>query len=419
MKRIFVTSALAFSILLSNSPTLIADVIPKNPQLTSVSASSLVVKRGEVFTLTVGVNAFDGYIYSVGGSFYSTYPLPQQNSGFECRGYMPDGRDSAKVLVVQKGLITLKCVVPRSSIEGNYRIWYFDLSSVGCKKTYVMEISNPAGVSCPHSWTHYAYKSGYFDKPSDPYATENQITSLNYPVDIFTSFPTITVSGILPLDPPEITLVKANPDRISASYYFGSGWDRDMQGLCAIDSNFGTLTTNWILTSASLPLNGAAQPQYNEIVNINVDGLKPKTLIDLKITCKASNGEVATKIYQFQSTLPDPPQIPTFKISSITDRSAKLQVLNFIPEGVKYEYVLNGTPRELIGDSLTLDLLKENSTNTLKVSVIDTFSQISSSSVSTFRTKKALVVITCVKGMLTKMIAAVKPKCPRGYKLKK
>jgi hypothetical protein len=396
-----------------------ADVIPKNPQLTSANATSIEVKRGEVFTVTVGVNAFDGYIYSAGGSFYSTFSLPQQNTGFECRGYVPVNGDSSKVLVVQNGSITLKCVVPRSSLEGIYRLWYFDLSSVGCKKTFVMEISNPAGVSCPNSWTHYAYRSGYFDKPAEPYATENQTTSLNYPVDTFISFPTIKVSGMLALDLPEITLTRTFSDRISASYYFGSAWDRDMRGLCAIDSNLGTLTTNMILTSASLPLNLAAQPQYNQVVNIEVRDLKPKTSVDLKITCKGSNGEIASKIYQFQSALPPPPITPTIRIVAITERSAKIQVLNFITDSVKYTYVLNGAIKELASDSLTLEQLDENSTNTLKVSATDSFGQISTSGLTIFRTTRSLVSITCVKGKLTKKVTAVKPKCPAGYKVKK
>ena len=270
MKRILMVASVVFVLLLSSSSIVIADVIPKNPQLTSATTSSITVKRGEVFTITVGVNAFDGYIFSAGGSFYSTNSSSEPNTSFECRGYMPTEGDDSKVLAVQNGSISLKCVVPRNSLEGKYRLFYFDLSSVGCKKTYVMEFSNPAGVSCPHSWTHYAYRSGAFDNLSDPYATENQTTSLNYPVDIFSSFPTITIAGILPLEIPQIDLVFAYPDRISAKYYFGSQWDRDMQGLCAVESNIGTLSTNWILTGASLPLNGAAQPQFNESVYINV-----------------------------------------------------------------------------------------------------------------------------------------------------
>ena len=419
MKRILMVASVVFVLLLSSSSILIADVIPKNPQLTSATTSSITVKRGEVFTITVGVNAFDGYIFSAGGSFYSTNSSSKPNTSFECRGYMPTEGDGSKVLAVQNGSISLKCVVPRNSLEGKYRLYYFDLSSVGCKKTYVMEFSNPAGVSCPHSWTHYAYRSGAFDNLSDPYATENQTTSLNYPVDIFTSFPTITIAGILPLEIPQIDLVFAYPDRISAKYYFGSQWDRDMQGLCAVESNIGTLSTNWILTGASLPLNGAAQPQFNESVNINVQELKPKTTVDLKITCKASNGDFASKVFQFQTTLPEPPQTPTILVTSITDQSAVLKVLNFLPENVKYEYTANGVTEGFTGDSVQLTLLKQNSTNTLKVSATDSFGQKSTSTTSIFRTSRSVTEIICVKGKLTKKVTAVKPKCPAGYKVKK
>ena len=73
MKRILMVASVVFVLLLSSSSILIADVIPKNPQLTSATTSSITVKRGEVFTITVGVNAFDGYIFSAGGSFYSTF----------------------------------------------------------------------------------------------------------------------------------------------------------------------------------------------------------------------------------------------------------------------------------------------------------------------------------------------------------
>ena len=411
-------ASVVFVLLLSSSSILIADVIPKNPQLTSATTSSITVKRGEVFTITVGVNAFDGYIFSAGGSFYSTNSSSKPNTSFECRGYMPIEGDSSKVLAVQKGSMSLKCVVPRNSLEGKYRLYYFDLSSVGCKKTYVMEFSNPAGVSCPHSWTHYAYRSGAFDNLSDPYATENQTTSLNYPVDIFTSFPTITIAGMLPLEIPQIDLVRAYPDRISAKYYFGSGWDRDMQGLCAIESNIGTLSTNWILTGASLPLNGAAQPQFNQNVNINVQELKPKTTVDLKITCKASNGDFASKVFQFQTTLPEPPQTPTILVTSITDQSAVLKVLNFLPENVKYEYTANGVTAGFTGDSVQLTLLKQNSTNSIKVSATDSFGQKSTSTTSIFRTSRSVTEIICVKGKLTKKVSAVKPVCPTGYKKK-
>ena len=411
-------ASVVFVLLLSSSSILIADVIPKNPQLTSATTSSITVKRGEVFTITVGVNAFDGYIFSAGGSFYSTNSSSKPNTSFECRGYMPTEGDGSKVLAVQNGSISLKCVVPRNSLEGKYRLYYFDLSSVGCKKTYVMEFSNPAGVSCPNSWTHYAYRSGAFDNLSDPYATENQTTSLNYPVDIFTSFPTITIAGILPLEIPQIDLVRAYPDRISAKYYFGSGWDRDMQGLCAIESNIGTLSTNWILTGASLPLNGAAQPQFNQNVNINVQELKPKTTVDLKITCKASNGDFASKVFQFQTTLPEPPQTPTILVTSITDQSAVLKVLNFLPENVKYEYTTNGVTAGFTGDSVQLTLLKQNSTNSIKVSATDSFGQKSTSTTSIFRTSRSVTEIICVKGKLTKKVSAVKPVCPTGYKKK-
>ena len=411
-------ASVVFVLLLSSSSILIADVIPKNPQLTSATTSSITVKRGEVFTITVGVNAFDGYIFSAGGSFYSTNSSSKPNTSFECRGYMPTEGDGSKVLAVQNGSISLKCVVPRNSLEGKYRLYYFDLSSVGCKKTYVMEFSNPAGVSCPHSWTHYAYRSGAFDNLSDPYATENQTTSLNYPVDIFTSFPTITIAGMLPLEIPQIDLVRAYPDRISAKYYFGSGWDRDMQGLCAIESNIGTLSTNWILTGASLPLNGAAQPQFNQNVNINVQELKPKTTVDLKITCKASNGDFASKVFQFQTTLPEPPQTPTILVTSITDQSAVLKVLNFLPENVKYEYTANGVTAGFTGDSVQLTLLKQNSTNSIKVSATDSFGQKSTSTTSIFRTSRSVTEIICVKGKLTKKVSAVKPVCPTGYKKK-
>jgi hypothetical protein len=419
VKRILIVASEVFLLLLFSSSILRADVIPKNPQLTSATTSSITVKRGEVFTLTVGVNAFDGYVFSAGGSFYSTFSSPQQNTGFECRGYVPVNGDSSKVLVVQNGSITLKCVVPRSSLEGNYRLWYFDLSSVGCKKTFVMEISNPAGVSCPNSWTHYAYRSGYFDKPAEPYATENQTTSLNYPVDVFTSFPTISVAGMLPLEIPQIELIRAYSDRISAKYYFGSQWDRDMLGLCAVESNIGTLSTNWVLTGASLPLNGAAQPQFYQNVFINVQELKPKATVDLKISCKASNGDVASRAFQFQTSLPEPPQLPTIQVTSITDQSAVLKVLNFLPENVKYVYTLNGVTKSFTSNSQLLTLLKQNSTNSVIVSVTDPFGQKSTSIASIFRTSRSVNEITCVNGKLSKKVTAIKPKCPTGYKVKK
>ena len=94
MKRILIVASEVFLLLLFSSSILRADVIPKNPQLTSATTSSITVKRGEVFTITVGVNAFDGYIFSAGGSFYSTFSSPQQNTGFECRGYVPVNGDS-------------------------------------------------------------------------------------------------------------------------------------------------------------------------------------------------------------------------------------------------------------------------------------------------------------------------------------
>ena len=86
---------------------------------------------------------------------------------------------------------------------------------------------------------------------------------------------------------------------------------------------------------------------------------------------------------------------------------------------MKYEYTANGVTAGFTADSVQLTLLKQNSTNSVIVSVTDPFGQKSTSIASIFRTSRSVTEIICVKGKLTKKVSAVKPVCPNGYKVKK
>ena len=381
-----------------------------------MSSESYVYKKGEVFTITLNVDAHDGYIFWANAYFYSD----NLRDYFECRGYMPIDGDSEKVRAVQKGQMNITCNVPRRIEEGTYRMAFLDLSSVGCKIDYVMQIADVVGVKCPHSWTHYAFRS-FGQVPvinwSAPYATENQNTSLGYPTETFSSFPTIEVRGYKNLETPKVEIIKIDATRITAQYFHGSDYDRDTLGLCSISSGNGNLNT-YRDVKASLPLNGAAQPQFNITFRFEIDGLEPGTINKYSITCKGSDGQSVSTEYEFKTNLPARPSVLNTSVYELSQTSALIKITDTLIPDVKYTLFISNQTLELIQGELRLDKLSPNTNYYYILRATDKFGQNTSSTVRKFATLPNLTTLSCVKGKSIIQVKAVNPKCPAGYKKK-
>ena len=391
-----------------------ADVIPKNPQLLEVVSKVTSPLRGDDFTVSISVDAFDGYLFSAAAHYFTS----DLKHSFSCTGFMPIAGDSSKVLSIQKGDLLLTCRVPRINPEGEYRLYYLDLSSVGCKIKYVMEISNPAGLSCPSAWTHYQYQrtdSTLNFKWWDPYSTENQKTSLNYPIAPFTGAQNITVRGYKKFETPSVEILEISSDRIVAQYFHGNDYLRDTSGLCAFSSDKGLLKTNWILLAQSLPLNGAAQPEFPTLVKVSVENLEPVTDLVLSIKCKISDGTLVSTEYALKSSRPKPPTIPSLNFSSISQNNASISLGFDTQENIKYSMIVSGKTLEFSGPKLDLDNLAPDTTYYFILLAKDSYGQISRSNLKSFTTLGTKKTITCIKEKSRLKVTGVDPKCPKGF----
>jgi hypothetical protein len=157
--------------------------------------------------------------------------------------------------------------------------------------------------------------------------------------------------------------------------------------------------------------------------SVRVSGLTPNTKItaSLKVTDEFGQSSISDELI-VKSAVPELPAIPTLYLVKTSSDSITLR---FTPRtGMKYLAKVSAGSATITDGLLVVSALKPDSKVDITFIMSDSFGQ-NKYSVTSYMTapapaqqKATKTSITCIKGKASKIITAVNPKCPSGYRKK-
>jgi hypothetical protein len=338
-----------FSVTVDNpNPT---EALP--PVVTQITLPQDSTSAGEIFELSLGIDAKNAYIYNA----YATFSLSDNLS--QTFGCSAEGlRKSPQQKIIEN--LLMKCQTQRVNSAGNYVLRYISVNSTTCNiaPDVLYSQEHQSCTQAPrtrNSNFHYSLNSGYVNSIPVP---KKNLTNILDGTQI------VKLTAPAPLQSPKYTSVAIESTQVKIFY----PWTYEY--FCDYTSSQGKVSS------------GTNDKIYNVVA---ITELKPYSKVVLAGTCTALDKSKVSFTETFTTALPKAPILPSVTSQESDYNSVKILLSDLDQEGVEYDAQLTVGSLTILGNTLEISDLEPGETSVLTMTMTDQFGQSAAGIVGTFK----------------------------------